>query len=344
MAFPRIFAPATSRCRPGSRLADGCSRRRAVRGMRRIPSSIHRFRGGACILPVAARRCAWCITSAAKRAYSSRRHARSDERRVEGDVDGVRSARHEGPRGVARVAGKPLECKLFRPIACRHQLLGTLPRPRRRRGPMRATIQLCTYNRSALLSGSSTRASNRRRRATTTRSCSSTMVRPTTRPPSSNERAPARPAPSSLSISRIRDLAKGRNAGIAHASGERIIFIDDDVLPLPNFVEEHLRTQDAHPPAIVRGGAINVESFDDLPVPLWTIKDYSGNYFWTTNVSVPLATIREIRGFNESFSEYGWRTSTSACVCAFAERKRSSIRRRSSITGSRARAAVTSRR
>ena len=56
----------------------------------------------------------------------------------------------------------------------------------------------------------------------------------------------------------------------------------------------------------MRGAAINVESFDDLPVPLWTIKDYSGNYFWTTNVSVPLATIREIGGFNESFSEYGW--------------------------------------
>src|SRR5215469_626036 len=30
-------------------------------------------------------------------------------------------------------------------------------------------------------------------------------------------------------------LAKGRNAGIARATGERIIFIDDDVLPLPNF-------------------------------------------------------------------------------------------------------------
>ena len=38
-------------------------------------------------------------------------------------------------------------------------------------------------------------------------------------------------------------LAKGRNAGIARATGERIIFIDDDVLPFPNFVEEHLRTQ-----------------------------------------------------------------------------------------------------
>ena len=101
-------------------------------------------------------------------------------------------------------------------------------------------------------------------------------------------------------------LAKGRNAGIARATGERIIFIDDDVLPLPNFVEEHLRSHDRTPQAIVRGGAINVESFDVLPVPIWSIKHYSGNFFWTTNVSVPLATIRAIGGFNENFSEYGW--------------------------------------
>jgi len=101
-------------------------------------------------------------------------------------------------------------------------------------------------------------------------------------------------------------LAKGRNAGIARARGERIIFIDDDVLPLPTFVEEHLRSHASHLQAIVRGGAINVESFDELPPPVWSIRNYSGNYFWTTNVSVPGETIRSIGGFNETFSEYGW--------------------------------------
>ncbi len=93
----------------------------------------------------------------------------------------------------------------------------------------------------------------------------------------------------------------------SHApAGERIIFIDDDVLPLPNFVEEHLRGADRHRSAIVRGGAIEVNDLDDLPPPIWSIRNYSGNYFWTTNVSVPLATIRAIGGFDESFSEYGW--------------------------------------
>ena len=101
-------------------------------------------------------------------------------------------------------------------------------------------------------------------------------------------------------------LAKGRNAGIARARGERIIFIDDDVLPLPDFVEEHLRSHARSPASIVRGGAINVENFDELPPAVWRLKDYSGNFFWTTNVSVPLAAIRAIGGFNETFAEYGW--------------------------------------
>ena len=170
----------------------------------------------------------------------------------------------------------------------------------------RATIQLCTYNRAALLErvldacfeqtvpadsyevvlvndGSTDDTSAVIARARERATCAFTVVEQ----PNSG-------------------LAKGRNAGIARASGERIIFIDDDVLPLPNFVEEHLRSHDAHPLAIVRGGAINVENFDDLPPPVWNITNYSGNYFWTTNVSVPLKTIRAIGGFNESFAEYGW--------------------------------------
>jgi glycosyltransferase involved in cell wall biosynthesis len=169
-----------------------------------------------------------------------------------------------------------------------------------------ATIQLCTYNRAALLErvldacfeqtvaerayevvlvdDGSTDETARAIETARTRATCALLVH---RQPNSG-------------------LAAARNAGIERASGERIIFIDDDVLPLPNFVEEHLRTGARHPGAIVRGGAIDVRTFDDLPPPIWSIKNYSGNFFWTTNVSVPLATIREIGGFDEAFSEYGW--------------------------------------
>ena len=171
---------------------------------------------------------------------------------------------------------------------------------------MRATIQLCTYNRAALLER-------------VLDACFEQTVDPadyevvlvndgsTDNTLEVIARAASRATCRFEVINQVNSgLAKGRNAGIARATGERIIFIDDDVLPLPNFVEEHLRSHARTPKAIVRGGAINVENFEVLPVPIWSIKHYSGNFFWTTNVSVPLATIRAIGGFNDSFSEYGW--------------------------------------
>ena len=102
-------------------------------------------------------------------------------------------------------------------------------------------------------------------------------------------------------------LAKARNAGIARCTGERIAFIDDDVLPTPVFAAEHLKSDDRHGDVVVRGAAINTESFDALPIPVWTPRNYSGNWFWTTNVSVRRSRLDAAGGsFDESFSEYGW--------------------------------------
>jgi glycosyltransferase involved in cell wall biosynthesis len=102
-------------------------------------------------------------------------------------------------------------------------------------------------------------------------------------------------------------LAKGRNAGIARSTGERICFIDDDVLPTPVFAAEHLASDDRYGDVIVRGAVINTESFDALPVPIWTPSNYSGNYFWTSNVSLRRARLDRAGGrFDEAFTEYGW--------------------------------------
>jgi glycosyltransferase involved in cell wall biosynthesis len=171
---------------------------------------------------------------------------------------------------------------------------------------MRATIQLCTYNRAPLL-------------ARVLEACFDQSVEESAyevvlvddgssdATPTVIEEARGRAPCSFVVVTQANaGLARARNAGIARSSGERIIFIDDDVVPLPNFVAAHLLTGERHPNAIVRGGAIEADDLDDLPPPVWSIKNYSGNYFWTTNVSVPLATIRGIGGFDESFSEYGW--------------------------------------
>ncbi|GAC1659923.1 MAG: hypothetical protein NVS9B12_14220 [Vulcanimicrobiaceae bacterium] len=165
---------------------------------------------------------------------------------------------------------------------------------------MRATIQLCTYNRANLLGrvleacfeqtvpgeayevvlvndGSSDGTPEVIERARKRATCAFTVI----------DQANA-------------GLARGRNAGIAAAQGERIIFIDDDVLPTPHLLGEHLRTHAAHPDDVVRGAVLNTESFDDLPPPVYGFKNYSGNFFWTSNVSVPLATIRRIGGVSEA--------------------------------------------
>jgi glycosyltransferase involved in cell wall biosynthesis len=171
---------------------------------------------------------------------------------------------------------------------------------------VRATIQLCTFNRAHLL--------ERVLDACFEQTVSSDRYEvvliddgSTDETPAAIARAQCRATCAFTAVRRANGgLAKARNAGIARAVGERIIFIDDDVLVLPNFVEEHLRSHARAPSAIVRGAAINVEDLDELPPPVWSIKNYTGNYFWTTNVSVPLQTIRSIGGFNETFTEYGW--------------------------------------
>jgi glycosyltransferase involved in cell wall biosynthesis len=171
---------------------------------------------------------------------------------------------------------------------------------------MKATIQLCTYNRAQLL--------ERVLDACFEQTVSSgdyevVLVNDGSSDdtPAVIARAEARATCQFTVVSQPNGgLAKARNAGLARSTGERIILIDDDVLPLPNFVEEHLRSHARHPKAIVRGAAITVENLEDLPPPVWSLRDYSGNYFWTTNVSVPLATLREVGGFNETFAEYGW--------------------------------------
>jgi glycosyltransferase involved in cell wall biosynthesis len=101
-------------------------------------------------------------------------------------------------------------------------------------------------------------------------------------------------------------LARARNVGIERARGKIILFIDDDVLATPNLLSAHANFHERNARSICRGVAINVNSFDRLPPPSYSVRNYSGAYFWTTNVSAPLALIKEAGSFDERFREYGW--------------------------------------
>ncbi len=171
---------------------------------------------------------------------------------------------------------------------------------------MRATLQLCTYNRAALL-------------ARVLEACFEQTVAPDDYEIVLVDDGSRDDTPEVIErlrpLARCRfeviaqpnaGLARARNAGIARARGERIIFIDDDILPMPTFVAEHLRAGAADPAGIVRGAVINTASFDLLPPPYWSPLNYSGNFFWTSNVSVGLARLRAVGAFDDSFTEYGW--------------------------------------
>ncbi len=174
------------------------------------------------------------------------------------------------------------------------------------RSAMRATIQLCTYNRAHLL-GRVLDACFEQTAASDSYEVVLVNDGSSDETPRVIEAAARRATCRFTAIEQPNaGLARGRNAGIARATGERIIFIDDDVLPTPSFVAEHLRSHDRHPAAVVRGAVINTESFERLPTPTWSLANYSGNWFWTSNVSVPLATLRAAGNFTESFREYGW--------------------------------------
>ena len=99
--------------------------------------------------------------------------------------------------------------------------------------------------------------------------------------------------------------ALARNVGIAAATGEIVLFVDDDVVLPPYFVAAHARTHGAGIfPLVVTGPIINVPSADVRPVP--TFVNGSNAYFCTCNVSVPRSALDAVGRFDESFDKYGW--------------------------------------
>jgi glycosyltransferase involved in cell wall biosynthesis len=99
--------------------------------------------------------------------------------------------------------------------------------------------------------------------------------------------------------------ALARNAGVARATGEVLLFVDDDVVLPPFFVAAHARAHAAHTfPHVVTGPIINVPSADQRPVP--SFANASNAFFCTCNASVPRNTFQSVGGFDESFDKYGW--------------------------------------
>ena len=98
---------------------------------------------------------------------------------------------------------------------------------------------------------------------------------------------------------------KARNAGIALATGDAILFVDDDVVTPPHFLAAHAKAhRDEIFPLAVSGPILNVPDASNRPEP--AAANFSRAFFVTCNVSVRAASLRAVGGFDEDFDLYGW--------------------------------------
>jgi glycosyltransferase involved in cell wall biosynthesis len=110
--------------------------------------------------------------------------------------------------------------------------------------------------------------------------------------------------------------AAARNAGVQKAVGEYIVFIDDDVVPEPQLLEEHARShQEAGRDVVVLGPLLTPESFKMAPWVRWEqdmlMKQYNAllrgdwqataRQFYTGNASLRRSHIVAAGGFDENF-------------------------------------------
>ncbi|MBV8582614.1 MAG: glycosyltransferase, partial [Candidatus Eremiobacteraeota bacterium] len=110
--------------------------------------------------------------------------------------------------------------------------------------------------------------------------------------------------------------AAARNAGVASAAGEIVVFNDADILASPGLLSQHLRRHRDSANVAVVGWEVQVKDLDDyaykrdhpeargrLHPP--SRKRLSWLYFLTGNASVRRDDLRRVGAFDESFTGYG---------------------------------------
>jgi GT2 family glycosyltransferase len=129
-----------------------------------------------------------------------------------------------------------------------------------------------------------------------------------------------RPYPARREQATIAGASGARNAGWQAARAPLVLFIDDDVLPDPGLIDEHLRWHRDHPAAEVGvlGHVRWAEELRVTPFMRWLEHGIQFNYpsiegtetawgnFYTANASVKRVLVERVGGFDEEGLPYGY--------------------------------------
>ena len=94
--------------------------------------------------------------------------------------------------------------------------------------------------------------------------------------------------------------AGNRNAGTTRATGEWLVFIDDDCIPEPKFIEFYDQAIKKNPETSVFEGRI----FPDRVRKTWAEgcpENSSGGMLWTSNLCIKRSLFDKLGGFDERF-------------------------------------------
>jgi glycosyltransferase involved in cell wall biosynthesis len=109
--------------------------------------------------------------------------------------------------------------------------------------------------------------------------------------------------------------ARARNRGVQEARGELVLFLDDDVMPEPCLIAEHLGSHGQEAASLVVMGPLASLPHYDQPWVSWEQAKIEAQYramldgvyaptfrqFWTGNASLERAHLLEVGGFNHEF-------------------------------------------
>jgi glycosyltransferase involved in cell wall biosynthesis len=113
-----------------------------------------------------------------------------------------------------------------------------------------------------------------------------------------------------------RGRAAARNLGLSRASGDLVVFLDDDMELVPGFLRAHREFHQGNAGAAGIGNVVNHPEVSVAPIDRYMstrgaqkIKDRGPlpwKYFSTNNVSVMRGDLDAVGGFDEGFVTYGF--------------------------------------